>query len=77
MDLKKTLNALVNNFNKEDATQLILAQLGREDANWELEKLDAVEFNEEVFWTIAKDYVFFEDDLTDENYEILVQRGIY
>lgn len=76
MNFKKTFNNLVNNYNEEIATMFLLIQLGKDELNYEMSVLGADELTEEVFWTIAQDYAFYEDLISDENYELMIERGV-
>ena len=62
-------NKLLNDYNKHDAKILLSNELTTRTFEYEMEKRDEETLTFEVFFDIAQEWTFFEDYITDENWD--------
>ena len=62
-------NKLLNDYNKHEAMVLLINELGASTFEYEMEKRGEETLTFEVFFDIAQEWSFFEDYITDENWD--------
>jgi len=70
MNNAKLLNDLLKKFNATKAKELLIDELGPERVEYEFEKFGFDKLTKDNFIELASEWSFFEDYITDENWEI-------